>query len=114
MLGQRAWRGGRTKQVAVAAEAIGLVDVLQKAEAAAELVELLGVLAVRRGDEVGLALQRGPATGAIDVVELAPGQGEELREAGPPTVGGELAELGGEASGTREGRAERSTPSEMP
>jgi hypothetical protein len=70
-------RGG--ENVAVAAEAVRLIDVLDEAEAATEILDLTWVLAVREVNEASPKLQRRPAAGVVDVVDVATGLFEELR-----------------------------------
>ncbi len=70
-------RGG--ENVAVAAEAVWLIDVLDEAEPAAELLDLVSVLAVREVDQSSPTLKRRPAAGVVDVVDLTAGLFEELR-----------------------------------
>ena len=69
----------RGENVAIATEAIGLVDVLDEPEAAAEILDLACVLAVREVDKAGSKLERRPAAGVVDVVDVAAGLFEELR-----------------------------------
>ena len=70
-------RGG--ENIAVATEAVRIIDVLDEAEAATEIRDLVGVLAIREVYEARSTLQRRPPTRVVDVLEVTAGLFEELR-----------------------------------
>ena len=60
------------KHVAIRAEAIGFVDVLHEPEPPAELVDVIGLLAIRELDETGASLERRPTTLVVHIAKIDP------------------------------------------